>query len=111
MRSTSTACCGGAVGQPAADRAARRSGEEAAVTLGARRRPVFASELKALLAVPGFERLNLEAPPLPGLSIPHPLAIFEGCAAASAHRLVFRRVEPTISRYGTCHSPQWPRAG
>ena len=47
----------------------------------------FASELKALLAVPGFERrLNLEALHhyLGYKHVPHPLTIFEGRAHAAA---------------------------
>ena len=54
----------------------------------------FASELKALLAVPGFERrLNLEALHhyLSYKHVPHPLTIFEGVRMLPpAHRLVYR---------------------
>ena len=64
----------------------------------------FASELKALLAIPGFERrLNLEALHhyLSYKHVPHPLTIFEGVRMLPpAHRLVFRPdAEPQISRY------------
>ena len=64
----------------------------------------FASELKALLAIPGFERrLNLEALHhyLSYKHVPHPLTIFEGVRMlAPAHRLVFTPdAEPLISRY------------
>ena len=64
----------------------------------------FASELKALLAIPGFpRRLNLEALHL-YLSykhVPHPLTMFEGVyMLPPAHRLVFRPgVAPDISRF------------
>jgi len=66
----------------------------------------FASELKAILAVPGFERrLNLEALHhyLSYKHVPHPLTIFEGVRMLPpAHRLVYRPVsEPVISRYWT----------
>ncbi len=64
----------------------------------------FASEIKALLEVPGFERrLNLEALHhyLSYKHVPHPLSIFEGISILPpAHRLVFRPGhEPVISRY------------
>jgi len=64
----------------------------------------FASELKALLAVPGFNRrLNLEALHhyLGYKHVPHPLTIFEGVRMLPpAHRLVFRPGSaPEISRY------------
>ena len=53
----------------------------------------FASELKAILAVPGFERrLNLEALHhyLSYKHVPHPLTIFEGVRMLPpAHRLVY----------------------
>jgi asparagine synthase (glutamine-hydrolysing) len=64
----------------------------------------FASELKALLTIPGFSRrLNLEALHhyLSYKHVPHPLTIFEGVRMLPpAHRLVFRPgMEPIISRY------------
>jgi asparagine synthase (glutamine-hydrolysing) len=64
----------------------------------------FASELKALLAIPGFTRkLNLEALHhyLSYKHVPHPLTIFEGVRMLPpAHQLVYRREgEPEISRY------------
>jgi asparagine synthase (glutamine-hydrolysing) len=64
----------------------------------------FASELKAILAVPGFERrLNLEALHhyLGYKHVPHPLTIFEGVRMLPpAHRLVFREgAAPELSRY------------
>ena len=64
----------------------------------------FASELKALLAVPGFtRRLNLEALHhyLSYKHVPHPMTIFEGVRMLPpAHRLVFRPgTQPAISRY------------
>ena len=64
----------------------------------------FASELKAILAVPGFvRRLNLEALHhyLSYKHVPHPLTIFEGVRMLPpAHRLVYRPgSEPVISRY------------
>ena len=64
----------------------------------------FASELKALLAVPGFDRrLNLEALHhyLGYKHVPHPLTIFQGVRMLPpAHRLVFRPgAAPAISRY------------
>jgi asparagine synthase (glutamine-hydrolysing) len=64
----------------------------------------FASELKALLAIPGFSRrLNREALHhfLGYKHVPHPLSIFEGVwVLPPAHRLVFRPdAEPAISRY------------
>jgi asparagine synthase (glutamine-hydrolysing) len=53
----------------------------------------FASELKALLAIPGFERrLNLEALHhfLSYKHVPHPLTIFDGVRMLPpAHRLTF----------------------
>jgi asparagine synthase (glutamine-hydrolysing) len=64
----------------------------------------FASELKALLEVPGFERrLNLEALHhyLGYKHVPHPLTIFEGVRMLPpAHRLLFRPgATPAVSRY------------
>ena len=64
----------------------------------------FASEIKALLQVPGFDRrLNLEALHhyLSYKHVPHPLSIFDGISILPpAHRLVFRRGgEPEVSRY------------
>ena len=64
----------------------------------------FASELKALLAVPGFtRRLNLEALHhyLSYKHVPHPLTIFEGVRILPpAHKLVWRAgAPPTVSRY------------
>jgi asparagine synthase (glutamine-hydrolysing) len=64
----------------------------------------FASELKALLTVPGFERrLNLEALHhyLGYKHVPHPLTIFEGVRMLPpAHRLVYRPgTSPVVSRY------------
>jgi asparagine synthase (glutamine-hydrolysing) len=64
----------------------------------------FASELKAILAVPGFERrLNVEALHhyLGYKHVPHPMSIFEGVRMLPpAHRLVFRPGgEPVLSRY------------
>jgi asparagine synthase (glutamine-hydrolysing) len=64
----------------------------------------FASELKALLAVPGFDRrLNLEALHhyLSYKHVPHPFTIFEGVRMLPpAHRLVFKSGStPAISRY------------
>jgi asparagine synthase (glutamine-hydrolysing) len=66
----------------------------------------FASELKALLTVPGFtRRLNLEALHhyLSYKHVPHPMTIFEGVRMLPpAHRLVFRPgTHPVISRYWT----------
>jgi len=65
----------------------------------------FASELKALLAIPGFERrLNLEALHhyLGYKHVPHPLTIFEGVRMLPpAHRLVFRPGAPPVV------SPYW----
>ena len=66
----------------------------------------FASELKAILAVPGFvRRLNLEALHhcLSYKHVPHPLTIFEGVRMLPpAHRLLYRPgSEPVISRYWT----------
>jgi asparagine synthase (glutamine-hydrolysing) len=64
----------------------------------------FASELKAILAIPGFERrLNLEALHhyLSYKHVPHPFTIFDGVRILPpAHQLVYRPgCEPTISRY------------
>ena len=64
----------------------------------------FASELKALLAIPGFpRRLNLEALHhyLSYKHVPHPLTIFDGVSILPpAHRLVYRAgAEPAISSY------------
>lgn len=64
----------------------------------------FASELKALLKVPGFTRtINLEALHhfLSLKHVPHPLTIFKDvCMLPPAHRLTFRPGErPVISRY------------
>jgi asparagine synthase (glutamine-hydrolysing) len=64
----------------------------------------FASELKALLAIPGFSRrLNLEALHhyLSYKHVPHPLTIFSGVwMLPPAHRLVFEADSaPSISRY------------
>ena len=63
----------------------------------------FASELKALLAIPGFSRrLNLEALHhyLSYKHVPHPLTIFSGVwMLPPAHRLVFEAdAAPAISR-------------
>lgn len=64
----------------------------------------FASELKAILAIPGFERrLNLEALHhyLGYKHVPHPMSIFEGVQMLPpAHQLLFRPgAEPVLSRY------------
>ena len=64
----------------------------------------FASELKAILAIPGFERrLNLEALHhfLSYKHVPHPLTIFEGVRMLPpAHQLVYRPgLTPAVSRY------------
>lgn len=64
----------------------------------------FASELKAILTVPGFERrLNLEAVHhyLSYKHVPHPMAIFEGVSMLPpAHRLTFRPgCAPALTRY------------
>jgi asparagine synthase (glutamine-hydrolysing) len=64
----------------------------------------FASELKALLSIPGFERrLNLEALHhyLSYKHVPHPLTIFEGVRMLPpAHRLVYAPgAPPIVSRY------------
>jgi asparagine synthase (glutamine-hydrolysing) len=64
----------------------------------------FASELKALLSIPGFERrLNLQALHhyLSYKHVPHPLTIFEGVwMLPPAHRLVYRSGrKPVIERY------------
>jgi asparagine synthase (glutamine-hydrolysing) len=66
----------------------------------------FASELKALLVVPGFERrLNIEALHhyLSYKHVPHPLTIFQGVRMLPpAYRLVYRPgSEPELSRYWT----------
>jgi asparagine synthase (glutamine-hydrolysing) len=66
----------------------------------------FASELKALLTVPGFERrLNHEAIHhyLGYKHVPHPLTIFEGVRMLPpAHRLLFTPgSEPIVSPYWT----------
>jgi asparagine synthase (glutamine-hydrolysing) len=76
----------------------------------------FASELKALLTIPGFSRrLNREALHhfLGYKHVPHPLTIFEGVSVLPpAHRLLFRPgSEPAISRYWTlsfCRSSPVP---
>jgi asparagine synthase (glutamine-hydrolysing) len=76
----------------------------------------FASELKALLTIPGFSRrLNREALHhfLGYKHVPHPLTIFEGVSVLPpAHRLLFRPgSEPVISRYWTlsfCRSTPVP---
>lgn len=64
----------------------------------------FASEIKALLCVPRFERrINLEALHhfLSYKHVPHPLSIFQGISMLPpAHRLVFHPGrEPEIERY------------
>jgi asparagine synthase (glutamine-hydrolysing) len=64
----------------------------------------FASEIKALLRVPGFERrLDLQALHhyLGYKHVPHPLTIFEGIRALPpAHALVFSPgAEPRLERY------------
>ncbi len=64
----------------------------------------FASEIKALLQVPGFSRrINIEALHhyLSYKHVPHPMSIFEGVSVLPpAHMLVYRKgVEPQISRY------------
>ena len=63
----------------------------------------FASELKALLAIPCFERrLNLEALHhyLSYKHVPHPLTIFEGVSMLPpAHQLVYTDSGLEISRY------------
>jgi asparagine synthase (glutamine-hydrolysing) len=76
----------------------------------------FASELKALLTIPGFSRrLNREALHhyLGYKHVPHPLTIFEGVSVLPpAHRVLFRPgSEPAISRYWTlsfCRSTPVP---
>ena len=76
----------------------------------------FASELKALLTIPGFSRrLNREALHhfLGYKHVPHPLTIFEGVSVLPpAHRLLFRPgFEPATSRYWTlsfCRSTPVP---
>jgi len=64
----------------------------------------FASEIKALLQIPGFEpRLNLQAVHhyLSLKHVPHPLTSFEGIMALPpAHTLVFRPgLAPRLQRY------------
>lgn len=64
----------------------------------------FASELKALLTIPGFvRRLNLEAMHhyLSYKHVPHPLTIFEGVhMLPPAHQLVYESGRaPVVSRY------------
>lgn len=64
----------------------------------------FASELKAILAIPGFvRRLNLEALHhfLSYKHVPHPFTIFEGVRMLPpAHQLVYRPgLTPVVSRY------------
>ena len=64
----------------------------------------FASELKAILQIPGFEkRINAEAMHhyLSYKHVPHPLCIFEGIKMMPpAHTLVFRPgQEPVLERY------------
>jgi asparagine synthase (glutamine-hydrolysing) len=64
----------------------------------------FASEIKALLAVPGFRReVNLEALHhyLSLKHVPHPISIFTGISILPpGHRLVFTSGEaPRVSRY------------
>ena len=64
----------------------------------------FASELKAILAIPAFvRRLNLEAfhHYLSYKHVPHPLTIFDGVRMLPpAHRLVYRPGgEPVVTRY------------
>src|SRR6266704_842471 len=64
----------------------------------------FASEIKALLRIPGFERrIDLEALHhyLSYKHVPHPLSIFEGVRMLPpAHLLVYRPgAPPTIRRY------------
>jgi asparagine synthase (glutamine-hydrolysing) len=66
----------------------------------------FASELKAILAIPGFvRRLNLEALHhfLSYKHVPHPLTIFEGVRMLPpAHQLVYHPgLTPAVSRYWT----------
>ena len=66
----------------------------------------FASEIKALLTIPGFTRqLNLEALHhyLSYKHVPHPLTIFEGVRMLPpAHTLVYRPgSDPVVSRYWT----------
>ena len=75
----------------------------------------FASELKALLAVPGLRaRLNLEALHhyLSYKHVPHPLTIFEGVADAAAGAsagVPAGHASREISRYWVCRSS--PRDG
>jgi asparagine synthase (glutamine-hydrolysing) len=64
----------------------------------------FASEIKALLTIPGFQRrINLEALHhyLSFKHVPHPLSIFEGVSILPpAHLLIYRSgAEPEIRRY------------
>ena len=66
----------------------------------------YASELKALLAIPGFERrLNLQALHhyLSYKHVPHPQTIFEGVRMLPpAHRLIYRPGKPLrVERYWT----------
>lgn len=68
----------------------------------------FASEIKALLTIPGFHRrINLEALDayLSYKHIPHPISIFEGVhSLPPAHKLIFRLGEPIqVSRYWSPH--------
>jgi asparagine synthase (glutamine-hydrolysing) len=74
----------------------------------------FASELKALLVIPGFERrLDHEALHhyLGYKHVPHPLTIFQGVRMLPpGHRLVFRPGKaPVVSRYWSLSFA--PRAG
>ncbi len=64
----------------------------------------FASEIKALLCIPGFERrINLQALHhfLSFKHVPHPLSIFKGIySLPPAHTLIFRLgTEPELQRY------------
>ena len=64
----------------------------------------FASELKGLLAIPGFSRrLNFEALHhfLSYKHVPHPLSIFEGVRVLPpAHMLIYKKgSEPVVERY------------
>ncbi len=79
----------------------------------------FASEIKALLRVPGFERrINFEALHhfLSYKHVPHPLSIFDRIGSlAPAHMLIFRPgAEPLIRRYwdvdfsATAEMATWP---
>lgn len=76
----------------------------------------FASEIKSLLKVPGFERrLNLEAMHhyLSYKHVPHPLSIFEGIfILPPAHTLIFRPGRPlSIERYWELRYSQDQSAG